>query len=426
MQALFSSRDGGAGLQARVRAALAEAGDRVRDAGGRGDLQIMCFAFTDPAIAADLVALARAHPGLIVRIIADWSQGAPRGAAMIESMRREGPANLFVKVKLDMPYRWDAATGRMRYSYGASRGMLHHKTLCLWVQGQPRLLVLGSYNWSARGRRAYENLLVLPPAAELAPVMAAFGAEFEALWSDHRLTAAPGRAAMVAARLRAEAASGRDLTDPGLLADVYGLAGDAQPSPRPGRTLAQGRCIAAFSGRPLVAGPEPLAGHAPANDRRALDLLRPSGARRPAPLTLNTLALEAIRSVPDGGSLAVAMYAMSPRVPEFGALVAAARRGVRVRVLLDGRIGPQAARALQGFAAREGLPVAWRLTGRRMHQKYLCSPDAAMVLTGTANMTEDAVTRHSDHRVLFREAPDLSAAFQSDFDEIWRRLPAPA
>jgi hypothetical protein len=38
-------------------------------------------------------------------------------------------------------------------------------------------------------------------------------------------------------------------------------------------------------------------------------------------------------------------------------------------------------------------------------------------------MTEDAVTRHSDHRVLFRQAPDLAAAFQSDFDEIWRRLP---
>jgi phosphatidylserine/phosphatidylglycerophosphate/cardiolipin synthase-like enzyme len=187
-------------------------------------------------------------------------------------------------------------------------------------------------------------------------------------------------------------------------------------------------CIAAFSGRPLIAGPliagpGPVAGHAVANDRRSLNLLRPSGVRRPAPLTLNTLALEAIRSVPDGSRLAVAMYALSPRVPEFGALIAAARRGVRVRVLLDGRIGPQAARALQGFAEREGLPLAWRLTGRRMHQKYLCSPEAALVLTGTANMTEDAVTRHSDHRVLFRDAPDLAAAFQTDFDTIWRRLP---
>jgi hypothetical protein len=424
MQALFTSRDGGLGLQARVCAALAEAGAAARN--GRADLQIMCFAFTDPRIAAEIVALARANSGLLIRILADWSQGAPRSAAMLEAMRREGLANLFLKVKLDMPYRWDPDAGRMRYSYGASRGMLHHKTLCLSVEGRPRLLLLGSYNWSARGRQAYENLLVLPATKDLAPVMAAFTAEFEALWSDHRLTAAPGRAQAVAARLRAEAATGRDLTDAGLLADVFGLASDALPAPRAGRTMVEGRCIAAFSGRPLITGPDLTGGHASANDRRALNLLRPSGARRPAPLTLNTLALEAIRSVPDGGRLAVAMYALSPRVPEFGALIAAARRGVRVQVLLDGRIGPQAARALQGFAAREGVPLAWRLTGRRMHQKYLCSPDAAMVLTGTANMTEDAVTRHSDHRVLFRDAPGLAAAFQTDFEEIWRRLPDPA
>jgi len=423
MEALFTSCDGGAGLQARVCAALAEAGAAARS--GRADLQIMCFAFTDPIIAAEIVALARAHPRLLIRILADWSQGAPRSAAMLAAMRREGLANLFLKVKLDIPYRWDAAAGRMRYSYRASRGMLHHKTLCLSVDGRPRLLMLGSYNWSARGRQAYENLLVLPATEDLAPVMAAFAAEFEALWSDHQLTAAPGRAQAVAARLRAEAAAGGDLTDPGLLADVFGLAGDAPPFAHVDRTMAEGRCIAAFSGRPLIARADPTGGHATANDRRSLNLLRPSGTRRPAPLTLNTLALEAIRSVPDGGRLLVAMYALSPRVPEFGALISAARRGVRVRVLLDGKIGPQAARALQGFAVREELPLTWRLTRRRMHQKYLCCPDAAMVLTGTANMTEDAVTRHSDHRVLFRDAPALAAAFQSDFDEIWRRLPSP-
>ncbi len=423
MQALFTSRDGGAGLQARVLAALAEAGRAAREA--RAEVQIMCFAFTDPRIAAEIVALARAHPGLLIRILADWSQGAPGGAAMLEALRREGLANLFLKVKLDMPYRWDAGAGRMRYSYGASRGMLHHKTLLLSVEGRPRLLVLGSYNWSARGRRAYENLLVLRDSDDVAPVMAAFAAEFEALWSDHRLTAAPGRAQVVAARLRAEAMAGKDLTEPGLLADAFGLAGNPEVPAVGARAMVGGACIAAFSGRALLPGPGPTAGHAPANDRRALNLLRPSGLRRPAPLTLNTLALEAIRSVPDGGSLSVAIYALSPRVPEFGALVAAARRGVRLRVLMDGQIGPQAAAALQGFAAREALPLTWRLTGRRMHQKYLCSPDAAMVLTGTANMTEDAVTRHSDHRVLFRDAPGLAAAFQSDFDEIWRRLPSP-
>jgi hypothetical protein len=98
---------------------------------------------------------------------------------------------------------------------------------------------------------------------------------------------------------------------------------------------------------------------------------------------------------------------------------------VRLRLLLDGRIGRATARGLRGFAAREGLPIELRLTGRRMHQKYLCCPGIGMVLTGTANMTEDAAARHSDHRVLFRDNPALAAAFGADFDEIWNRLPLP-
>jgi phosphatidylserine/phosphatidylglycerophosphate/cardiolipin synthase-like enzyme len=179
--------------------------------------------------------------------------------------------------------------------------------------------------------------------------------------------------------------------------------------------------MAAFSGsRPP--GDEPTAGHAAANDRRALNLLRPGGARRPAPLTLNTLALEAIRSVPQGAQLRVAMYALSPRVPEFGALIDAARRGVQVAFILDGTIGTRTAAAIAGFAAREGLPLQVQTTRRRMHQKYLCCPDTGMVLTGTANMTADATERHSDHRILWRDAPDLAAAFATDFATMSARL----
>jgi phosphatidylserine/phosphatidylglycerophosphate/cardiolipin synthase-like enzyme len=321
-----------------------------------------------------------------------------------------------------MPYLWDRAAGRLRYAYAASRGMLHHKTVCLLADGRTETLMLGSYNWSARGRRAYENLLVLDDRPDHAPVLDAFAAEFAAIWSDHRLSAAPGRVRHILARLRAAAAARADLDHPERLAEIYGLAGDPPPL-RPGpRRPAAGRCLAAFSGSPLLAGP-PRAGHAAVNDRRSLDLLRPAGARRPAPLTLNTLALEAIRCAPPGGSLAVALYALSPRVPEFGAMIAAARRGVRLRLLLDGRIGGSSARILAGFSAREGLAIDIRLTGRRMHQKYLICREAGLVLTGTANMTEDAVQRHSDHRLLFRDDPPLAEVFLADFETIWTRVP---
>jgi phosphatidylserine/phosphatidylglycerophosphate/cardiolipin synthase-like enzyme len=423
--ALFTSRDGGAALKAAVREVIALIGRRAAAGTERLDLQIMCFAFTDREIAADLAALAAAHPRMSLRLLADWSQGAATGPAILDALAEAAPPSLYVKFKLDLPYRPDPATGRLRYSYAASRGMLHHKTMCLLADGRPAMLAIGSFNWSARGQRAYENLVLLPDTPDHGPVMAGFAAEFEAIWSDHRLSATPGRARRVAARLRADAAAGADLADPARIADILGLAGE---TPRPGpqaRQPAEGRCLAAFSGSPVLPGAA-QAGHAARNDRRSLNLLRPSGARRPAPLTLHTLALEAIRSVPDGATLAVAAYALSPRVPEFGAMIAAARRGVRLRLLLDGRIGRPAAKALLGFAAREGLPLDLRLSGRRMHQKYLCCAEAGLVLTGTANMTADAVERHSDHRVLFREAPVLAAAFQADFDTIWSRLSAPA
>jgi len=141
--------------------------------------------------------------------------------------------------------------------------------------------------------------------------------------------------------------------------------------------------------------------------------------------SLNTLALEAIRAVPSGARLMVAMYALSPRVPEFGALIDAARRGVQVEFILDGTIGARTAAAIAGFAEREGLPLQVQTTRRRMHQKYLCCPNAGMVLTGTANMTEDATDRHSDHRILWRNSPALSAAFADDFATMSARL-APA
>jgi hypothetical protein len=64
--------------------------------------------------------------------------------------------------------------------------------------------------------------------------------------------------------------------------------------------------------------------------------------------------------------------------------------------------------------AAEGL-VGVRVSRRRMHQKYLVCPGTGMVLTGTASMTEDATTRHSDHRILWRQNPALAAAFAADF-----------
>ncbi len=413
-RAVFTSLHGGAALPAQIIDLITRA-RLCALSGVKVAIEVMCFAFTDTRIAADLVALCRECPDVTLRIIADWSQSARGAPTVLDAMAAESLRNLFVKFKLDVPYVRDDS-GRLRYTYGASRGMLHHKTLLIRLDGVPVLMALGSYNWTMMGQQAYENLVVTDEPA----LLGAFAAEFAALWSDHRLTGTTDRTRRIMARLKAEAALGRDLGDRHLVADVLG-AEPAIPAPTPGRRLDDGPVIAAFSGSSPTADTA-TAGHATANDRRALNLLRPAGARRPAPLTLNTLALEAIRAVPSGARLMVAMYALSPRVPEFGALIDAARRGVAVDFVLDGTIGARTAAVIAGFATRERLPLRVQTSRRRMHQKYLCCPQTGMVLTGTANMTEDATTRHSDHRILWREAPMLCAAFADDFTTLSARL----
>jgi phosphatidylserine/phosphatidylglycerophosphate/cardiolipin synthase-like enzyme len=410
--ALFTSLDGGDALAAHL---IARIGDAARPRPGRSDLQVMCFALTDPAIAEALVGAARAAPDLTVRLLADWSQGSRTGPALVRRIAAEAPPNLFVKLKLDRPYSPDAE-GRLRFSYNASLGFLHHKTVCLRVDRQPVALTCGSMNWSARARQAYETLMTLDDPGDPGEIAIrrAFDAEFEALWGDHRLTATLARADAVRARMTLEGVA------PGP-ADLFGTAGEAAAAASGPRHRVDGPAFAAFSGTPpgeAVA----RAGFAAANDRRAIDLRRPSGQRRPAPLTLSTLSLEAIRSAPADAQLFVGQYALSPRAPEYGALLAAARRGCRVRLLLDRRIGGRTAAALAAVAAAERLDLTVRTTRRRMHQKYLCCPQTGLFLSGTANMTRDATDRHADHRLLFRDRPDLSARCAEDFERIWARL----
>ena len=412
---LFTSLNGGASLPQTILREIARAQEFAAD-GAKVDLQIMCFAFTDSAIATALVALCRDCPNLTLRLIADWSQSAPGTPTMLEHLAAQGLRNLFIKFKLDLPYVSDG-TKRLRYSYGASRGMLHHKTLLISVDSVPKSIVFGSYNWSSRGQRAYENLLLSDEPA----LLDIFASEFLALWTDHRLTGTKERAATIMARIKAESVLGKDLRDPKLITEILGAA---QTLPGPvanARRVVDGDILVALSGS-LPIGGAASAGHTPINDRRAINLLRPGGMRRPAPLTLNTLALEAIRSTPAGASLRVAMYALSPRVPEFGALIDAARRGVRVKLVLDGTIGYRSAAIIDAFAKREDLPLHVQTTRRRMHQKYLCCLETGMVLTGTANMTEDATARHSDHRILWRNSPTLAARFAADFDLMSTRL----
>ena len=133
-------------------------------------------------------------------------------------------------------------------------------------------------------------------------------------------------------------------------------------------------------------------------------MYKPSGKTKQVPVTLSTLALDTIARAQPGEHLLVAMYALSVRVPEYGELLAAARRGVRLFIVVDGHIGVRPLSQLATTAyGKEKLPIHLRATGRKtMHQKYIVHPEGQTVLTGTANLSSDASHRHSEHRILWR------------------------
>lgn len=417
---VFTSLDGGQSHRDLILSQLAQAHALARSTKQDVDVQIMTFAFTDPEIADTLKTLVKDCKNVTVRIIADWGQGAPNGPSVIPALAAYRGKRVSVKFKLDLPYFADKVTGRAVWGYRTSHGMLHHKTLMISCGGEATSLLSGSFNWSARGTQSYENTMLLDREGSSAVVLDAFQDEFNALWDDAAMTANAEDATELAAKAQKAVQDGASMHD---LDDLRAVLAEraTEPTERAKSKMETGSALPAFSGRYLT-GLKAHYGFAPQNDARKLDLLRPSGVRRPAPMSINAVALETIRSVPDGSPIQVAMYAMSPRVPEYAALIDAARRGCPVQVILDGKIGKHMSDGLVAKAAEEKLPLQVRTSNRRMHQKYILSPDTKSVMTGTANMTTDSADRHAEHRILFRDDAFLTEKFSQDFTTIWKRL----
>jgi phosphatidylserine/phosphatidylglycerophosphate/cardiolipin synthase-like enzyme len=430
METLFTGLVGGARLRDRVLEVLRDAA--ARGGTDRVDIHIMTFSFTDEAIAGLLAEVARSRPNVTIRIIADWSQGAAGAGRQVRRLAQLGLSNLVVRFKNDQPYVWDATAGRIRWSYHASRGLLHHKTLMVRADGQPLVLVCGSFNWTGKAANSYENLLVLGADNQASiEVMTAVEREFEAMWSDGGATLSPEevRAQYWAifeqyrrhpSRPAADIVVGRGCD----VARVVTAVMADRPAPVPTASGRERQALIAFCSRsPDQSHAE--AGYSEENRARRFDLAKPSGKEKRVPLTLTTLALDTIGRAQPGDRLLVAMYGLSVRVPEYGALLDAARRGVRLQVVLDGHVGKSVIVQMASVAHREGLPIRLRGGSRMMHQKYILHPEAETVLTGTANLSTDASGRHTEHRIMWRRDPAVTAAFVADFGTMWARIPSP-
>jgi len=417
MEALFTSMHGGAAIRYKLLDLVEEASDLA--ASHRVDVHVMAFSFTDPAMAEALLRAAELRPRLTVRLLADWSQRTFERGQQAGRLAAAGLPNLAIRYTLDQPYVWDAEVGHMRWSYHASRGLLHHKTLAVLVDAQPWKLACGSFNWTANAVNSYENLLVLSAYdPESRMIAARIELEFEALWSEGKVSLS-----VAEARAHYQAILNCYRRDPTIAPwKVMGIDGGCgEPIDElAGNSVEASNAEIAFSSRP-TGDSRREAGFASKNRERRMMLCSSGGRRRLVPVSITNLVLDAIFQTTRGELLEIALYGLSPRVAEYGALLEAARRGARLRILLNRGSGRDTAARLAAMSA-QGLPIEIRTVGRMMHQKYIVWPDKGIVITGTANFSTDASGRHWEHRLRISGNHVLAAQYSADFRKIWSRV----
>jgi phosphatidylserine/phosphatidylglycerophosphate/cardiolipin synthase-like enzyme len=112
----------------------------------------------------------------------------------------------------------------------------------------------------------------------------------------------------------------------------------------------------------------------------------------------------------------VAMYAITAK-NQVSALIAAHRRGVKVQVILDDKLGHQKT-SMHKTLAEAGIPVCYvGPSGGSMHHKFIIV-DGKKLATGSYNLSDDAEYR-SNEAMLFLTDKKVIAAFSSEFDRLW-------
>lgn len=99
------------------------------------------------------------------------------------------------------------------------------------------------------------------------------------------------------------------------------------------------------------------------------------------------------------------------------ALVQAHRRGVEVKIILD---KSNESRRYSGatYVHNAGIPVWIDYRPAIAHNKVMII-DGKNVVTGSFNFTKSAQTRNAENVLLIQNAPELAAAYMSDWE--WRK-----
>lgn len=115
-------------------------------------------------------------------------------------------------------------------------------------------------------------------------------------------------------------------------------------------------------------------------------------------------------------SLDIAAFELNnPRLTE--AILAAAARGLRVRVVTDDEHGSHASDSSLGRLPAAGIPVVEDGRSALMHNKFVLV-DGVSVWSGSMNLTRNGVARHNNNLLELR-LPRVAARYQAEFDEMF-------
>lgn len=181
----------GKSVEARM---IKELQDAVVRANGRPmDVNMLIFEFQSDAMEKAIADIARHHPNVTFRVIADSGQSSPSGGNALPELLKLKLPNIQVKYKKDFPYVWSSSQNKPVYNHGATQGLNHHKGFVTVIDGKPDALLTGSFNWSSTAdTKNYEDLTVFQNKdSSSRRAIEQFGGEFAGYWNDANATLSP-------------------------------------------------------------------------------------------------------------------------------------------------------------------------------------------------------------------------------------------
>jgi phosphatidylserine/phosphatidylglycerophosphate/cardiolipin synthase-like enzyme len=123
-------------------------------------------------------------------------------------------------------------------------------------------------------------------------------------------------------------------------------------------------------------------------------------------------------SVIDKAEKSILMAAFSfTSKPVAQALVKAARRGVKVRVVADKETNSKGYTAVV-FLAGRGIPVRLNGAYNHMHNKFMVA-DGRHVQTGSFNYTHAAAEKNAENVLVVRDDPVTAAKYTAEWERLW-------